>query len=772
MPQNPIDPLTSGETPSGHNAPEPGPSSSGSYVGFAPVAEPISTGEDAGESSPDTTDAPTIPSATTAITAQPILTGPGGLTHIPFCNINLREGCYRITFQPKTGSNIFHGTMRVEKSGSKHIISGDLYRFLNPIIALPVSIASAASVAVRPAPTSIFALPLTIPVYARNKYYSYLKVTGVQLPPQLTLSPSVAAAALAQSCTFTLTAQEYVYTQPPPGQFNGTFPPAPGTRTIKLVLGNGVPPPGYTSVYFEGKLFEGATEKGTFKMGWVSSFFRRATIEIDTLKGAVAPQPVPSITGIGNEDFKTVFKTAGWDLNVIYDQTNIPVPPGVVATNCWTSANLHALMMSNRKAGTDLDTEWRFHLIVVPAKLGCARGVMYDQIDVPREGSASFSDDGYPTADSSNFGAAANKMQRNVPRAYLRSASHELGHGFNQIHQEQEGGADNSIMTTTPSVADVLGGPATGQPGVFPNNIHLGFNAHVRQHLIHFPDPTVRPGGMTFGSGHSSVVPQASDNDRHYFATEDLELRVVARQKQLQLGEPLQLEWELINNSGGPIPAPTDISTEALYSVITVINPNGNLRPMPPFVIQCEGAKIENLPAGGKLNAASRVYWSSRGFAFERAGRHVIEVHVTWSISGVPFGVKGRTDVWVNFPQSSTDNDVAATLMHPEVGMYVALGGGANHLTDAVSRLTSAFPSAMGGAAAGDAHESAAPAALRGYQGLLPGSASFDTALAKSDSASSGAAAKKSSSKKAAKKASAKKGGSSKKAGKASKKQG
>jgi hypothetical protein len=762
MPQDPYDPLTSGETPSGHTASEPGPGASGSFIGFAPVAEALTTDADAGISIEGTSDDASIVAQPTA--TQPVVVGPGGPGGITaLCKINLREGCYRITFQPKNGTSVFHGTMRVEKTAAKTIISGDLYRFLNPQIALPATVVAVAATTIRPAPTSIFQLPLTIPVYARDKYYSYLKVTGIQLP-----------APFGSPCQFTLTAQEYVYTQPPPGQFNGTFPPAPGTRTVKLVLANGVPPPGYTSVYFEGKLFEGATEKGTFKMGWVSTFFRRATIEIDTLKGAVAPKAVPAISGVGQEDFKTVFKTAGWDLNVIYDQTDIPVPPGVVATDCWSNANLHALMMNNRKAGTDLDKEWRFHLIVVPAKLGCARGVMYDQIDIPREGSASFSDDGYPTGDSSNFGVAANKMQRNVPRAYLRSASHELGHGFNQIHQEQEGGADNSIMTTTPSVANVLGGPATGQAGVFPDQINLGFNEHVRQHLIHFPDPTVRPGGMTFGSGHSSVVPQASDNDRHYFSTEDLELRVVARQRQLNLGEPLQLEWELVNNSGGPIPVPNDISTEALYSVITVINPNGTLRPMPPFSILCEGASIENLAAGGRIGAESRVYWSSRGFAFERAGRHIIEVHVTWSISGVPFGVKARTDVWVNFPQSGTDNDVAATLMHPEVGMYVALGGGADHLTDAVARLTNVFPAAMGGAGAGDAADGPAPAAIRGYQGILPGSDSFDSANTASGSAASvetAGASKKGGSKKAAKKASAKKGGA-KKAGKASKKGG
>ena len=55
--------------------------------------------------------------------------------------------------------------------------------------------------------------------------------------------------------------------------------------------------------------------------------------------------------------------------------------------------------------------------------MGCGRGVMYDSIGVPREGVASFCDDGYPTSESSNFGTAANKKQRDVPRAFLSSAT-------------------------------------------------------------------------------------------------------------------------------------------------------------------------------------------------------------------------------------------------------------------------------------------------------------------------------------------------------------
>lgn len=695
-----------GETPSGNVAPESSPAAAKSFIGFVPVAEPVGT------SASTDISASTVPSTT--VTTSPL---PGEVVDptAGLCKINLREGCYRITFQPRIGTSTFNGTMRVDKSGGRTVISGDLYRFLNGSISLPTSVASAASVTIRPPQTSIFALQLGIPIYARDKYFSYLRVTGIQMPP-----------VVGAPCQFTLTAEEYFYTQPPPGQFNGTFPPAPGSRTVRIVLGNAPRPPGYSSVYFEGKMFQGATELGTFKMGWVSSFFRKATVEVDTLTGAVTPpKTVPALSGGGTEDFKSVFKTAGWDLNVVFDQTNIPVPAGVNSHACWTNANLHALMTSVRNPATDLDKEWHFHLIVVPAAMGCSRGIMYDQIGVPREGSASFSDDGYPTGDSAFFGTAANQMQRNVPRAFLRSASHELGHGFNQIHQEQEGGADNSIMTTTPSVADVLGTATSGAPGVFPNNINLGFNEHVRHHLIHFPDPAVRPGGMTFGSGHSSTVPQA-DQDRHYFSPDDLELRVTPERTDIELGEPLLLTWELVNKTDNPIPTPNDIRIETHYSYITVVNPNGEVRQMPTFVIECESSKIADLEPKQRLSAQTRLYWSSRGFAFERAGRHIIEINVLWSLSGVPFGVKARTDVWVNFPQSNTDNEAASTLLHPEVGMYVALGGGAYHLTEAVSRLNKVFSSATSRGA--DASGASAPAAIRGYEGLLRGLDGSDAA--------------------------------------------
>jgi hypothetical protein len=689
--------------PQGSSFVSPGVLSGALPAPVVPMAEPITNlGEEMGALPTELTPNPEGPFPSTF--PFPV---PGQQLPIPFprpCSIKLRAGCYMSTFRPNTGFSVFRGTMRVDNSNGQTVVSGDLYRFLDfpfPFPLTPAGPGLGMMSLPKSATVPVVSFPRLhgIPIYPRSQYYSYLKITGIEQSPFFTF----------RDCKLTLTAEEYVYTQPPAGSFNGTFPAAPGTRTVRIVLSPVSPPLGFTSSYFEGKLYEGGVEKGTFTMGWVSSYFRRATIEVDTLVGAVAPQAVPASTGTGTEDIRTVFASAGWSVTVLYDQTGIPVPAGVNANACWAGANLHALMLAVRNPAADLDAEWRMHLVVVPATIGCGRGVMYDVITVPREGVASFCDDGYPSSDSLNFGAAANQQQRNVPRAFLRSACHELGHGFNQIHQEQEGGADNSIMTTTPSVADALGGPFTGEPGVFPTEIALHFNDHVRHHLVHFPDIVVRPGGMTFGTGHSSTVPQA---DRYYFAKSQLDLTLEAPEARIELGEPLQLAWTLTNTSDQPIPVPSQISAEAQHALITVIDPNGGQRPMPSFIIQTDNVTITLLEPGESFRAASRVFWSSRGFAFERPGKYVVEVRVVWSIAGVSVGVKASTDVWVNYPESLSDNDAAATLLHPQVGMFVALGGGAEHLTEAVDRI--AQVRALQGVG-----DRPAAKALRAYEDLL-----------------------------------------------------
>ncbi|KQV11984.1 hypothetical protein ASC99_35500 [Kitasatospora sp. Root107] len=506
--------------------------------------------------------------------------------------------------------------------------------------------------------------------------------------------------------------EEFRYTQPPGGSFRGSFPASP-SRFLRFALHQvGVG-------RFEGRLVQGGSDLGSVTLTWVSGFLRGAVLEIDTVQGAVAPQPVLDADGTAVY-FDTVFATAGWELVIDRAEsgTDLAVPAGVNPNARWSSADMHALMTQVRRPGTDLDTEWRTHLLVVPAVLGCDRGKMYDMlIGAPREGSATFCDDGYPAADSPFFGTAENRLQRDVPRAYLRSATHEVTHAFNQVHT-LPGFVTNSIMTTTPTVARVLGTAATGAPGVFPDQIDLAFDAAVRNHLAHLPDPVVRPGGWPFDSWRDAGAPQAAD--RSLFYEDELRLEVRAESGRVPLGAPVTVSWTLTNTSDSELMAPSDLRLEALFATMSCRDESHHERPVRPCEISCDNAHLAPLAPGASLTASHLVFWSSEGFPLERPGRHTVTVTLAWSASGVPVGVSGSCDLWVDWPTTDADNRDAAHVLHPDVGRWVALGG-APHLQEATTRLrTLTAGPAPAGAAAAPAERSRVADAFRRL-GLMPG---------------------------------------------------
>src|SRR5262245_9025098 len=96
---------------------------------------------------------------------------PGG--HLHPCLIALRPGCYRISFNPQ--SLVYYaGTMRVDTAGGSTTISGDLYRFFRLLPPRPEIEAERTGLA---GSATLFPRPYGIPIYARNRYHSYLKVT-------------------------------------------------------------------------------------------------------------------------------------------------------------------------------------------------------------------------------------------------------------------------------------------------------------------------------------------------------------------------------------------------------------------------------------------------------------------------------------------------------------------------------------------------------------------------------------------------------------------
>jgi len=585
------------------------------------------------------------------------------------CKLVLPEGCYQLSITntpphvPYRLRNSYRlGTLRVVQSGASFAISGDTYRYswLDIIQKHGSGIPSFGRT--------------TIPIYPRSRYNSYLKVTAVNIP---ILSKG--------ACRIHLTVEEYDYTQPPAGSFDGTFPTV-ASRTMDIYLTPIIPPSGFSGPYFTGQVYIGGVLQGNLSvtLGWANAMVRRATAEIHVMIGSVAP------AAVGAEFLDTIYAKAKWQLTVLTDPTPVPVPvttPPTVPTNCWPSSALHNVMTAlSDFSSVNLDTTWHMHVLIVQARLGCGRGVMFDTINVPREGVASFCEDGYPTSDSAFFGAAANQMQKNVPRAFLRSCTHEITHGFNQIHQEQEGGADNSIMTTTPSVADTIHAAS----GTFPNDINLDFNDHVRHHLQHLPDPIVRPGGMTFTAGHNGIpIPSADQGEGPQELAEHPSLKLTLRSEKhrVKIGEPLPLSWELTNIGDSPISAPNFVGIEHDFAELSVVKPDGTTLDVAPFVIVCDASQLTDFNPGDMRAAQHDLFWSTQGFSLNSPGKHTVTLDISWPSGDIKIGATASTEILVDYPVTERDNDIIAQMMNPEVGKFVALGGHAYHLEEAVSRV-------------------------------------------------------------------------------------
>lgn len=244
-----------------------------------------------------------------------------------FCFVQLPQGCYQLTVRPNNEFAEYRGTLRVDKEEGPITASGDLYRYprkligeigtLEPIGTLASARLSGLTAARASGLVASRFLRPTIPIHPISRYHSYLKVTGIRLWSMV---------APGGTCTANITAEQYLYTQPPAGSFNGTFTPAPGANTIRFSIHQ---TQGATlfGPHFEGTYYVNNVAAGAVYMQWVSKYFRKCTVEIDTLTGSVAPQAVPAhpssraaAEGKATEDFRTMMASAGWDARIEYDQ--------------------------------------------------------------------------------------------------------------------------------------------------------------------------------------------------------------------------------------------------------------------------------------------------------------------------------------------------------------------------------------------------------------------------------------------------------------------
>jgi hypothetical protein len=171
--------------------------------------------------------------------------------------------------------------------------------------------------------------------------------------------------------------------------------------------------------------------------------------------------------------------------------------------------------------------------------------------------------------------------------------------------------------------------------------------------------------------GSAIAAPEAADVA--WLDTAELVLNLSS--DRVSLGEPVTVNLELRNQGPTPLPVPTNLDVESLTVRMNVTGPTGKITFMrPETVSSCPRITIQELPPDQSVTGSTTLFWGREGFAFETPGRHVVEVIVLWDIAGVPVAASAERDIYVTYPVSSDDNEVAALLLDPDVGAAVAAG--------------------------------------------------------------------------------------------------
>ena len=337
-------------------------------------------------------------------------------------------------------------------------------------------------------------------------------------------------------------------------------------------------------------------------------------------------------------------------------------------------------MLAHRDA-SNLDAEWRYHILAVRLLDSTPRGIMYDAFatdsnHVPREGAAIAANWIIPK--TAEWGLAQGQRFGTVKAAYFRAIVHECGHAMGLYHNT----VDNGFMNTT----DVIAGNGTAAHP-FPTNIQWSFAADDQKRLRHMPDIYVRPGGTPFGTDYAATPISPTDL---MVEAPNLKLAVTPLLDSVPIGAPVRIDLVFTNTGAAPAEAPEKLSLKSDFVRGEVTDPSGTVRTFSPLVLCLDEAPLQTLAPGKSLNGSLTLLRGGQGALFPGPGLYGIHVEVHWDAEGSEIVVAGETKLLVTAAKDEGHASAALkVLAEPDTLLMLAIGG--DHLPEGQAAVQAAL---------------------------------------------------------------------------------
>lgn len=426
-----------------------------------------------------------------------------------------------------------------------------------------------------------------------------------------------------------------------------------------------------------------------------SPLYRGCAVEVDAMVNRAFPMSAATVGGAALT-FADIFRTAGIDCAVTVDQTTLPDDLEL------TSIELQTGLTTNRRPVSVADA-WRLWLLI-GSSLGGNFGLMFDDIEPFREGTAGFFDallPGDPRIDP----AARNKKVGDVPEAFLRTLVHEAGHAFNLSHPKSDVhsvAVGTSIMNQT---GDVLLFATESSP--FPHNVLFAFDEHNRTSLIHSPDPQVAPGWKRFGWGHGSLSSGiAEPADAAGFLREErpagdvtLELDIT---ENIFRGQFVSAQFTVTNRGTEPRTITSAINLSQGDLRLLLKPPTEELHDVRDVIIACGDRPHVTLAPRQSISGSAQIFYTNVGFTFRQTGRYFVSADLDLGDGTGAVARSNVATVVVRAPVNQDEEEIARLTMTLPVGRAFAFGdfGTDDEARLNLEKLANTYGSTTTGAAA------------------------------------------------------------------------